>query len=109
MKKQKFRTKNKYCFASEFIAARLDAGFSVVNVAKILSRDVRTISDWEAGKKPCPAWALRLVILESRHMDALYGLQRNRSRTGFALGSERTTIPANDAIYSTQLPLKLIS
>jgi hypothetical protein len=96
-------SRNKYCFASEFQFARIEAGFSLAGVCKILSRNLRTVSDWEAGKQPCPAWALRLVILESRYMEALYGLQRDRSRTGFALGARRSTMAANDDLKAFPL------
>lgn len=104
---RKIKTRKKFCFASEFVAARILAGFSVQATAQICCRDQRTIRDWESGAKPCPAWAVRLITLESRYMDALYGIQRDRC-TGFALGPTRTTNPANDDLYSTQLPLKLI-
>lgn len=40
-------------------------------------------------------------------MDALYGIQRDRT-TGFCVPLSRTTISANDRTYSTQLSLKLI-
>jgi hypothetical protein len=105
--RKKIKTRNKFCFASEFVFAREIAGFPLRDAARICCRDIRTIRDWESGKQPCPAWALRLITLESRYMDALYGIQRDRS-TGFALGLTRTTINANDDTYSTQLPLKLV-
>lgn len=109
MKKPKFRSKNKYCFASEFTTTRRFGGFSVTHAAKILGRHERTIDDWESGKQPCPAWALRLLMLESRYMDALYGLQADRGRTGFALGHGRSTIAANDPDYQThQVQLRLV-
>ncbi|RJG00966.1 hypothetical protein [Noviherbaspirillum sedimenti] len=79
MSKLKIKSKNKFCFASEFEAARLMGGFSVESTAKICCRDSRTIRDWLSGAKPCPAWALRLIVLESRYMDALYRLQTPRA------------------------------
>jgi DNA-binding transcriptional regulator YiaG len=97
-------SKNKYCFASEFAAARLEAGFSLAGAAKICGRSVRSITDWEAGRQPVPAWALRLIVLESRYMEALYGLQADRGRTGFALGLQRSTMAANDDLNAFPLP-----
>lgn len=82
----KIKSKNKFCFASEFAAARLMGGFSTRSVAKMCCRDVRTIRDWESGAKPCPAWALRLLVLESRYMDALYSLQAPRAYESMHLG-----------------------
>lgn len=109
MQSNKFRTKNKYSFASEFVATRQIAGFSVRHAGKLLCRHERTIDDWETGKTPCPAWATRLLMLESRYMDALYGLQRDRSRSGNALGTGRTTMAANDREFDQkQLKLHLI-
>lgn len=105
---KKIKTKNKFCFASEFSAARQIAGFPVSAVAKICGRDVRTIKDWESGRKACPQWALRLITLESRYMDALYGLQFDRA-IKCAIGTHRSTMAANDSIYSTQVQLKLVS
>lgn len=103
----KIKSRNKYCFASEFEKAAEISGFPLPSIARMCGRDLRTIKDWISGRKPCPAWALRLITLESRYMDALYGIQRDRC-TGFALGLHRTTLTANDPIYSTQLPLKLV-
>jgi hypothetical protein len=40
-------------------------------------------------------------------MDALYGLQHDRA-IKFAIGHTRTSMPANDRTYSTQLALKLV-
>ncbi|MBF8179091.1 helix-turn-helix domain-containing protein [Herminiimonas contaminans] len=109
MTKLKIKSKNKYSFASEFAATRHFGGFSVTHAAKILGRHERTIEDWESGKQPCPAWALRLLTLESRYMDALYGLQADRGRTGFALGHGRSTMAANDAEFQThQMQLRLV-
>jgi hypothetical protein len=104
---KKIKTKNKYCFASELEAARIIAGFPLHVVAKMCCRDVRTIKDWESGKQPCPAWAVRLITLESRYMDALYGIQRDRC-TGFAEGMYRNPFSANEENYSTQLTLALV-
>ena len=99
----KKNSKNNYCFPSEFTAACHDAGFSAIAAAKICSRDLRTIKNWEAGRTHVPAWALRLIVLESRYMEALYGLQAtDAGRAGFALGRNRTTTPAND---TTALPI----
>lgn len=83
------------------------AGFPLHVAAKMCCRSVRTVQDWESGAQPCPAWALRLITLESRYMDALYGLQYDRA-IRYAIGQHRTTMPANDRTYSTQLPLKLV-
>jgi hypothetical protein len=82
-------------------------GWPIEHVAKLLCRDARTVRNYLDGKTPIPAWTVRLMLLESRYMDALYGIQRDRG-TGFALGLHRTTITANDPIYSTQLMLKLV-
>lgn len=101
----KIKSRNKFCFASEFEKACEISGFPLDAIAKICCRDQRTIKDWLSGRQPCPSWALRLIVLESRYMDALYGLQRDRS-TGMVF---RDAITANDAAYSTQLPLKLVS
>jgi hypothetical protein len=106
MKKQRIATKNKYCFASEFVSARLMSGFTVDAAAKITGRHVRTISDWEAGKTYCPQWALRLIVLESRYMEALYGLKRDRSRTGRAAELRWSTMAANDSSYRTKPGLR---
>ena len=109
MAKLKIKSRNKYCFGSEFATPRDYGGFSVSHAARICCRDVRTINDWEAGKQPCPAWAVRLLTLESRYMDALYGLQADRGRTGFALGRKRATMAANDREYETrQVQLRLV-
>jgi hypothetical protein len=103
----KIKSRNKFCFASEFIAARQIAGFSLASAAKMCGRNVRTVRDWESGAQPCPAWALRLITLESRYMDALYGLQFDRA-IQCAVGQHRTTIAANDRLYSTQMRLSLV-
>lgn len=75
----KIKSKNKFCFASEFVAARQLGGFSPSSAAKICGRDIRTIRNWESSAQPCPAWALRLIVLESRYMDSLHRLQRARA------------------------------
>jgi len=98
--RRKINSRNKYSFGSEFAETRHLSGLTVAQAAKIVSRDVRTITDWEAGKQPCPVWATRLLILESRYMDALYGLQRDRGRTGRCVGYGRDTRAANDKNYS---------
>jgi hypothetical protein len=101
MKKQRIASKNKYCFPSEFVAARIMGGFSVAAAAKITGRHVRTITNWEAGKTFCAQWALRLIILESRYMEALYGLKRDRSRTGRAAQLGWSLMAANDGVYAS--------
>ncbi|WP_211453020.1 hypothetical protein [Collimonas antrihumi] len=106
MKKQRIASKNKYCFPSEFFSARLMSGFSVEAAAKITGRHVRTITDWESGKTYCPQWALRLIVLESRYMEALYGLKRDRSRTGRAAELRWSIMAANDRSYSTKTGLR---
>lgn len=103
MARRKMSRKN-FCFPSEFEKACEISGFSLTSIAAICCRDMRTIKNWLSGRQPCPAWALRIVTLESRYMEALYGVQRNRS-TGMVF---RNRITANDATYSTQLPLKLV-
>lgn len=65
MAKPKIKSKNKYCFESEFATARDYGGFSVAHAARICCRHERTINDWESGKEPCPAWALRLITTVS--------------------------------------------
>jgi hypothetical protein len=97
-------SKNKYCFASEFASARLEAGFSISGTANICARSERTIEDWEAGRTPVPAWALRLIILESRYMAALYDLQRDRGYTGNAVKHRKITFAANDHRLLTLVP-----
>lgn len=109
MTKLKIKSKNKYSFASEFAATRHFGGFSVTHAAKILGRHERTIDDWESGKQPCPSWATRLLMLESRYMDSLYGIQRGRGQTGQAIGHGRSTVAANDQTYEThQVQLRLV-
>lgn len=102
--RRKIKTKNKYAFGSELESARIIAGFPLRVVAKMCCRDERTIKDWESGKQPCPAWAVRLITLESRYMDALYGIQRDRC-TGFAEGMYRNPFSANDETPSKALTL----
>lgn len=108
MRKKKIFTKNNSCFASEFIHAREIAGFPQQTAAKICGRSLKTITNWESGKEPCPSWALRLITLESRYMDALYGLQFDRA-IKCAIPPHRTTMAANDRTYSTQMILRLVS
>ncbi|MFJ2989660.1 helix-turn-helix domain-containing protein [Collimonas sp. NPDC087041] len=109
MKKQRIASKNKYCFPSEFSAARLMNGFSVEAAARITGRHVRTIRDWEAGKTFCPQWALRLIVLESRYMEALYGLKRDRSRTGRAAQLGWSMMAANDSMYASGTSIRSLA
>lgn len=100
MRKLKSLSRNNYCFASEFVAARESAGFSLALAAKICARHPRTVSDWEAGKHRCPVWALRLITLQERFAEDLMGLRPDRGRTGLAMGKNRTTLAANDGQFT---------
>jgi len=103
----KIKSKNKYCFASEFEAARHLSGFSYAQVAKICGRDLKTIKNWESGFKPCPQWALRLIVLESRYMNALYGLQQPREERQIKIRGYMTHA-SNDAYAATWHGLQLV-
>lgn len=107
MPRPKIKTKKYFCFASEFEAARRMAGYSLPQVAAICCRDVKTVTNWEAGRKPCPSWALRLITLESRYMHALYGLQQPNHARQIRI-TAAMTYAANDPKICNNLELRLI-
>lgn len=42
--------------------ARLRAGLSRSDMHRAMGIPVRTIEDWEAGRRKCPAWAETLIV-----------------------------------------------
>lgn len=107
MRRKKYSSK-KYSFGSEFAGMRQFCGLPVDVAAKLVGRSVQTVKAWEAGRIPCPAWATRLLQLESRYMEALYGIQDNRAKAGYCDRHHGAAMASNDAEYSTQIPLKLV-
>lgn len=47
---------------SKIKEARLRAGLSRSDMHREMGIPVRTIEDWEAGRRKCPAWAEALII-----------------------------------------------
>ncbi len=44
--------------------ARLNAGLTQQQMFEILEIPIRTVQDWESGKRKCPPYVERLVIKE---------------------------------------------
>ncbi len=44
--------------------ARLAAGLTQTKMSELTLIPVRTIQDWEAGRRKCPPWAERLILKE---------------------------------------------
>lgn len=49
---------------NEFKAARLEAGLTQAGMAKLMEIPLRTIQDWEAGKRTPPPYVVRFVLNE---------------------------------------------
>lgn len=49
--------------------ARLRAGLSRPAMYRAMGVPVRTVEDWEAGRRKCPEWAERLIIAELNRIE----------------------------------------
>lgn len=49
---------------SKLKEARLAAGLSQVKMSELTEIPVRTIQDWESGRRKCMPWAERLILKE---------------------------------------------
>lgn len=48
--------------------ARLAAGLSQAKMSEILDIPVRTIEDWESGRRNPPEWAKKLIVNELKRI-----------------------------------------
>lgn len=55
-------------FASHLKSARLAAGLSQTAMSAATGIPVRTIQDWEAGKRIPPEWAQRYILADLENM-----------------------------------------
>ena len=49
---------------SKIKEARIHAGFNRPQLHEALGIPVRTIENWESGKRKCPEWAELLIVAE---------------------------------------------
>jgi DNA-binding transcriptional regulator YiaG len=61
---------------SDIKDARMAAGLTQKGMSDILGIPMRTIEDWEAGRRNCPAYVERLIVKE------LKGLKEMKDRQG---------------------------